>query len=73
MSTTSGQIMVPVENQMTDEEFEAHFLEIIHPLHDTVLDNGAAIYLKPNDDKECARGIKDCVLATRFSFHALRV
>lgn len=56
--------MVPVENQMTDEEFEAHFLEIIRPLHDTVLDNGAAIYLKPNDDKECPRGIKDCVLAT---------
>ncbi len=44
--------MVPVGNQMTDEEFEAHFLEIIRPLHYTVLDNGAAIYLKPNNDTQ---------------------
>lgn len=57
MSATSGQIMRPVENKMTEQEFRAHFLEIIRPLHYTVLDHGNVMYLKPKDDKECARGI----------------
>ncbi len=59
MSATSGQLMRAVGNEMTAEEFMAHFLEIIRPLDYEVLDHGQCyVYLKPPPhDKECARGI----------------
>ena len=51
--------MRAVGNEMTAEEFMAHFLEIIRPLDYEVLDHGQCyVYLKPPPhDKECARGI----------------